>query len=171
MDSATEVRYGGVAVGRSPQVRDRNDAGAFVVFSEPMPVGTTIALKIDDKEQFARVTEVVESADTAAAGMRVRFVSAAERNAPTPAARVAPARAAAPPPARAAEPPPAAPAAAAPAPAPAPPAAEAPVPVATESSSASQSVPMSGADSQAHQVDPNVPHHDGEGGRRRRRRK
>src|SRR4029079_18519815 len=86
--SITEVRYGGVVVGRSPQVRDRSDTGAFVVFSEPMPVGTTIALKIDDKEQFARVTEVVESADAAAAGMRVRFVSAAERNAPAPAARV-----------------------------------------------------------------------------------
>ena len=29
-------------VGRSPQVRDRTDAGAFVVFGEPLPVGTAI---------------------------------------------------------------------------------------------------------------------------------
>ena len=52
------------------------------MFSEPLPVGTAIALKIDDKERPARVTEVVESADAAAAGMRVRFGAAAERRAP-----------------------------------------------------------------------------------------
>ena len=149
-------------VGRSPQVRDRNDTGAFVVFSEPMPVGSAISFKIDDKEQFARVTEVVESADAAAAGMRVRFVSAAERSAPAtaPMARVA-AAPAAPPPAVVAAPPPA--------PAVEPAAhADAPIPVAAEASSASQAV---AAGSQAHQADPNAPHHDGEGGRRRRRRK
>jgi hypothetical protein len=154
-----------VVVGRSPQVRDRNDTGAFVVFSEPMPVGSAISFKIDDKEQFARVTEVVESADAAAAGMRVRFVSAAERSAPAtaPMARVA-AAPAAPPPAVVAAPPPAAPA-----PAVEPAAhADAPIPVAAEASSASQAV---AAGSQAHQADPNAPHHDGEGGRRRRRRK
>ena len=50
-------------VGRSPQVRDRTDAGAFIVFAEPMPVGTSIVFKIDEKEQFGRVTEVIESAD------------------------------------------------------------------------------------------------------------
>ena len=98
MDSITEVRYGGVVVGRSPQLRDRSDTGAFVVFGEPLPVGTALVLKIDEKDQHARVTEVVESADAAAAGMRVRFVSAAEKAAPAsppPAARPAPAPAAA----------------------------------------------------------------------------
>ena len=89
MDSATEVRYGGVVVGRSPQVRDRTDAGAFVVFGEPLPVGTSLVLKIDDKDQHARVTEVVESADASAAGMRVRFVKPGEKAAPAPAARAA----------------------------------------------------------------------------------
>ena len=69
-------------MGRSPQVRDQSDDGAFVVFSEPLPVGTPIALKIDDKERPARVTEVVESADATVAGMRVRFGAAAERRAP-----------------------------------------------------------------------------------------
>jgi sulfate adenylyltransferase subunit 1 (EFTu-like GTPase family) len=78
MDGVTEVRYGSVIVGRSPQIRDRNNAGAFVVFIEPLPVGTPIALKIDDKEMYARVTEVVESADEAVAGMRVRFVDSVE---------------------------------------------------------------------------------------------
>jgi hypothetical protein len=154
-----------VIVGRSPQIRDRTSAGAFVVFSEPLPVGTPIALKIDDREQHARVTEVVESADEAAAGMRVRFVDSAERPAPAPKpmARVAPQAAPTPTPA-AAEPPAPAPAAAAP---PAQPAA--PVPVAVESSSASEAV-HSTSDSAGHPADPNA-HHDGEGGRRRRRRK
>jgi hypothetical protein len=148
-----------VIVGRSPQVRDRTDAGAFIVFSEPLPVGTPIAFKIDDKEQFARVTEVVESADEAAAGMRVRFVDSAERPAPAPKpmARVAPLAAPAPTPA----PPPAAAEPPAPAPAAAAEQTAAPVPVAAEGSSASEAV---------HPADPNA-HHDGEGGRRRRRRK
>ena len=87
-----------MVVGRSPQVRDRTDAGAFVVFAEPLPVGTSLVFKIDDKEQHARVTEVVESADASAAGMRVRFVRAgrtararagAARCAPPAAARAA----------------------------------------------------------------------------------
>jgi len=163
-----------VIVGRSPQIRDRTSAGAFIVFSEPLPVGTPIALKIDDKEQFARVTEVVESADEAAAGMRVRFVDSAERPAPAPKpmARVAPL--AAPTPAPTPAPPPAAaePPAAAPAPAAAPEQAAAPVPVAVEGSSASEAVHSTSpsTDSAGHPADPNA-HHDGEGGRRRRRRK
>jgi len=158
VDSVTEVRYGSVIVGRSPQVRDRTDAGAFIVFSEPLPVGTPILLKIDDKEQFARVTEVVESADQAVAGMRVRFGDPTERPAPAPKpmARVAPLAA----------PTPAPTPAAAESPAPAPAAASeqtaAPVPVAVEGSSASEAA--------GHPADPNA-HHDGEGGRRRRRRK
>ena len=172
MDSATEVRYGGVIVGRSPQVRDRDDGGAFVVFSEPLPVGTRIAFKLDEKEQHARVTEVVESADASAAGMRVRFVSTAERERSGPVAAPA---AAAPVPAAAAP----APAPAAPAPAavePSQPSASAvPTPVggdssASSSSSGSAAVPA-GESSAHHAADPNAPHHDGEGGRRRRRRK
>jgi len=170
-------------------VRDQSDDGAFVVFSEPLPVGTAIALKIDDKERHARVTEVVESADAAAAGMRVRFGAAAERSAPAPArparaaqpAAAAPAAAPAPvvaAPAAAPAPVVAAPAAApapvvaAPAPAaaaPAPEQAPVPVPVATGGEPGSEGV-HAASDSHAH-PGPNAPHHDGEGGRRRRRRK
>ncbi len=46
------------------------------MFSEPLPVGTSLTVKIDEREQPAYVTEVVESADASAAGMRVRFGSA-----------------------------------------------------------------------------------------------
>ena len=165
MDSATEVRYGGVIVGRSPQIRDRDDQGAFLVFGEPLPVGTRIAFKLDDqgKEQHARVTEVVESADASAAGMRVRFVSAGERERSGP--LVAPV------PARAAEPP----QAAAPAPAavePSQPSASAvPTPVGGDSSSVASAAVPAGESSAHHASDPNAPHHEGEGGRKRRRRK
>jgi hypothetical protein len=162
VDSASEVRYGGVIVGRSPQIRDRDDAGAFIVFGEPLPVGTRIAFKLDDKDQDARVTEVVESADASAAGMRVRFISAAEKTASERSGPV-------PAPSRAAPP-----AAAAPAPAAAEPSqptsSAVPTPVGGESSTASQAVPA-GESSAHHAADPNAPHHDGEGGRRRRRRK
>ena len=168
MDS--EVRYGGVVVGRSPLLRDRTDTGAFVVFGEPLPVGTSVVLKLDEKEQHARVTEVVESADASAAGMRVKFVSAAERAAPPPArepaAAAPPAREPAPPPARE----PAAPVVAATPPE----SGSAPVPVAvgergSEGSSASAGVPSSDG-SAAHGGDSHG-HHDGEHGRRKRRRR
>ena len=183
MDSATEVRYGGVVVGRSPQVRDRTDAGAFVVFGEPLPVGTALVLKIDDKDQHARVTEVVESADASAAGMRVRFVKPGEKAraragaAPPPRAAPAPraaphAPAAAPPPVRAPEP--AAPVAAA---------ARRPTGVrdrvgarsrsrrrGRDGSAGSAGVPSSGDASAQHAADSHG-HHDGEHGRRKRRRK
>jgi len=171
VDSATEVRYGGVVVGRSPQLRDRTDAGAFVVFGEPLPVGTSLVLKIDEKDQHARVTEVVESADASSAGMRVRFVKPGEKAAPAPAPVATPAPASAP--AAAPQPEAAAPVAAAVAQ----PAAESgsapvPVPVGTagEGSVGSSGVPSSGDASAQHAADPHG-HHDGEHGRRKRRRK
>ena len=160
------------------------------MFSEPLPVGTSLTLKIDEREQPAYVTEVVESADASAAGMRVRFGSApAVKSAPAarPPERVAapaPAAAAAPAPAPRAEPaaapaPVAAPRPepAAPAPAPAPaavvaaPASEAasspvPVPVGGEGSTGSTGVPAGGDASAQHGADPNA-HHE----RRKRRRK
>ena len=76
VDSGTEVRYAGVVVGRAPQVRDVDDTGAFVVFAEPLPVGTLVVFKIGDDERPARVAEVIESANASIAGMRVAFVSA-----------------------------------------------------------------------------------------------
>jgi hypothetical protein len=89
VDSATDVRYSGVVVGRALQLRDRDETGAFVGFAEPLPVGTALRVKIDDVELAARVTDVVESADAAQVGMRIRFVSeAAER--PTAAASATP---------------------------------------------------------------------------------
>jgi hypothetical protein len=162
VDSATEVRYGGVVVGRSPLLRDRTDTGVFVVFGEPLPVGTALVLKIDEKDQNARVTEVVESADASAAGMKVRFVKAGEKAAPSPAA--APVVKAASPAAAAAPSPVAAQPAAATA------SSAVPVAVAAEGSAASTGVPSPADASVPHAADSHA-HHDGEHGRRKRRRK
>ena len=79
-----EVRYAGVVVGRSTQLRDWSDAGAFVGFAEPLPSGTSLVLKGDGVEQAARVVHVVESADPEVAGMQVTFVGAAEALRPAP---------------------------------------------------------------------------------------
>ena len=53
MEGATEIRYGGVVLGRATDLRDRTDRGGFVGFSEPLPVGTRIVLKGDGPEEAA----------------------------------------------------------------------------------------------------------------------
>jgi hypothetical protein len=169
VDSATEVRYGGVVVGRSPQLRDRTDAGAFVVFGEPLPVGTSLVLKIDDKDQLARVTEVVESADASAAGMRVRFLKAGEKAAPAP-ATAQPATAAVQPATAAVQPVAATASAPVPVSASPPAAVAAPVVVAVDEAPGSAGVPSAADASAPHAADSRA-HHDGEHGRRKRRRK
>jgi hypothetical protein len=78
VETATEVRYAGVVVGRASPLRDKDDVGVFVLCAEPLPVGTPVTLKLDDAEHGARVSEVVESADPNLAGMRVRFVNVNE---------------------------------------------------------------------------------------------
>jgi len=179
VESATEVRYAGVVVGRAAQVRDVDDTGAFVVFAEPLPVGTLVAFKVGEDERRARVSEVVESANEAVAGMRVAFVGVTAAAAPPelasqavpPAPKPMAAATAAPVPQPAAEP--ARPAA----PAPADIAPASPVAVATPEGSGSAASPVpvataegsgavaSGAVSAGHAS------HDGDGGGRRRRRR
>ena len=77
MDTAVEVRYAGVVVGRGALVKDLGAEGAFVGLAEPLPVGTLVTLKIVDVVREARVDDVVESAEPSAAGMRVRWGGAA----------------------------------------------------------------------------------------------
>ncbi len=72
MDSAIEVRYAGVVVGRATQVKDWNADGAFIGFAEPLPTGTRIELRGDEIRE-ARVEEAIESSDPAICGMRVSF--------------------------------------------------------------------------------------------------
>jgi hypothetical protein len=77
VDASVEVRYAGVVVGRGPLVRELDEDGgfvtAFVSLAEPMPVGTAVTLTIGEDVRSAIVEEVVESAEPAAVGMRVRW--------------------------------------------------------------------------------------------------
>jgi hypothetical protein len=77
VDNAIEVRYAGVIVGRGVLARDLGEDGAFVGIAEPLPVGTSVTLKIGDAVREGRVDEVVESADPAVVGMRVSWGGAA----------------------------------------------------------------------------------------------
>ncbi len=77
MDNAIEVRYAGVVVGRGVLARDLGEDGAFVGIAEPLPVGTSVTLKIGDAVREGRVDEVVESADPTVVGMRVSWGGAA----------------------------------------------------------------------------------------------
>ncbi|HSS39119.1 MAG TPA: hypothetical protein VLT58_10150 [Polyangia bacterium] len=74
MDSAIEVRYAGVVVGRATQVKDWTADSAFIGFAEPLPTGTRIELRGDEIRE-ARVEEAIESSDPAICGMRVSFPS------------------------------------------------------------------------------------------------
>ncbi|HVY40154.1 MAG TPA: hypothetical protein VHM31_19575 [Polyangia bacterium] len=72
MDSAIEVRYAGVVVGRATHVKDWTAEGAFIGFAEPLPTGTRIELR-GDQTRTARVEEAIESSDPNISGMRVSF--------------------------------------------------------------------------------------------------
>ncbi len=72
MDSAIEVRYAGVVVGRATHVKDWTAEGAFIGFAEPLPTGTRIELR-GDETRTARVEEAIESSDPNISGMRVSF--------------------------------------------------------------------------------------------------
>ncbi len=72
-----EVRYEGVVVGRSAIIRELDTRGLFLGITEPMPVGTSVTLRIGDRsgadEVPGKVELVSESQELARAGMRVRF--------------------------------------------------------------------------------------------------
>lgn len=73
-----EIRYAGVAIGRSEAARREEDAGLFVTLPEPLPVGTQVVLRWEGVEAHGRVGRVVESPDAARAGMLVRLDERAE---------------------------------------------------------------------------------------------
>lgn len=87
MDSAIEVAYAGVVVGRATHVRDWTADGAFIGFPEPLPTGTPIELRGDQVRQ-AKVEAAVESSDPAICGMRVSFSVAAQSSSSAPSSSV-----------------------------------------------------------------------------------
>ena len=90
MDSAIEVRYAGVVVGRATQVKDWSATGAFIGFTEPLPTGTAIELRGENIAQSARVDQVQESSDPDLAGMRVSFLTPSRSPSPSSSASESP---------------------------------------------------------------------------------
>jgi hypothetical protein len=88
VDTSVEVRYAGVVVGRGLVLRDEGAEGTFVAIPEPLPVGTLVTVRIGESVREARVDQVVESAEPATVGMRLRWGGAA-RAAPAPAPQAA----------------------------------------------------------------------------------
>jgi hypothetical protein len=74
VEKMIEIRYAGVVVGRASALRELDAEGLFVAIPEPLPVGTPIILGIDERAVAAQVQTVLESADPARSGMRVRFL-------------------------------------------------------------------------------------------------
>jgi hypothetical protein len=73
VDKMIEVRYAGVVVGRSAVIRELDTRGLFLGVTDPLPVGTDVTLKVDDRVVEGKVASVQESQEIARAGMRVRF--------------------------------------------------------------------------------------------------
>lgn len=79
MEAQVEVRYSGVVLGRIGELPSPDsDAPFFLPMREPMPVGTVLRLRLDDRETPVRVLRAIESADPNVAGMQVRPVGESE---------------------------------------------------------------------------------------------
>jgi hypothetical protein len=71
-----ELRYAGVVIGKatvSGPVDEGGDKSVFVPVPDPLPVGTKVGIKIDDRTLDGRVIAVAESTDSAKCGMKVRI--------------------------------------------------------------------------------------------------
>ena len=75
-----ELRYAGVVIGKatvSGPIDEGGDKSVFVPVPDPLPVGTKVGIKIDDRMLDGRVIAVAESTDSAKCGMKVRIGGAA----------------------------------------------------------------------------------------------
>jgi hypothetical protein len=81
VDTSIELRYAGVVIGKatvSGPVDESGDKSVFVPVPDPLPVGTKVGLKIDDRTLEGRVIGVAESTDSSKCGMKVRIGGAAK---------------------------------------------------------------------------------------------
>jgi hypothetical protein len=80
VETSIELRYAGVVIGKatvSGPVDAGGDKSVFVSVPDPLPVGTKVGIKIDDRMLDGRVIAVAESTDSAKCGMNVRIGGAA----------------------------------------------------------------------------------------------
>ncbi len=79
MEAPVEVRYSGVILGYINELPSPESQVAFFLpMREPMPVGTVLRLRLEDRETPVRVIKTIESADPNLAGMQVRPVGDSE---------------------------------------------------------------------------------------------
>lgn len=77
METSIELRYAGVVIGKATVAGEIDEGGLFLPVPDPLPVGTKVTLKIDDRPVDGRVISVSESADPAKCGMKIRIGGAA----------------------------------------------------------------------------------------------
>lgn len=78
MEKPVEVRYAGVTVGRAPTtVREVDATGVLIGITEPLPVGTSVTLTIEETTLDGTVVAVAESQESGRSAMRVRLADTA----------------------------------------------------------------------------------------------
>ena len=101
METPIELRYAGVVIGKttvSGPIDESGDKSVFVRVPDPLPVGTKVGIKVDDRTIDGRVIAVAESTDSSKCGMKIRIggVAAAVTSASGPVKAPAPPAPAAP---------------------------------------------------------------------------
>jgi hypothetical protein len=74
--TSIELRYAGVVIGKATVADPIDECGQsslFVSVPDPLPVGTKVGIKVDDRTFDGRVMSVAESTDSAKCGMKIRI--------------------------------------------------------------------------------------------------
>lgn len=76
METSIELRYAGVVIGKaivSGPIDESGESSVFVPVPDPLPVGTKVGLKVDDRTLDGRVIAVAESTESSKCGMKIRI--------------------------------------------------------------------------------------------------
>jgi hypothetical protein len=76
VETSIELRYAGVVIGKatvSGPIDESGENSVFVPVPDPLPVGTKVGLKIDDRTLDGRVIAVAESTESSKCGMKIRI--------------------------------------------------------------------------------------------------
>ena len=76
METSIELRYAGVVIGKatvSGPIDESAENSVFVQVPDPLPVGTKVGLKIDDRTLDGKVIAVAESTESSKCGMKIHI--------------------------------------------------------------------------------------------------
>jgi hypothetical protein len=76
VETSIELRYAGVVIGKatvSGPIDESGENSVFVPVPDPLPVGTKVGIKIDDRTLDGRVIAVAESTESSKCGMKIRI--------------------------------------------------------------------------------------------------